>query len=376
MIPTRLARFFGLFATLCCAPLIATPVYASPSFQGLGSPGSTSIGYGVSADGSVVTGVVGSHAYRWTADTGMVSLGDLGGGTLYSEGFGISADGSTITGLSGIDTLGNTQAFRWTSDTGMVALPNIGSTRTDRGLAISADGLAIAGITEEVTPFRWTSSGGSSSLPSNAGPNVLLRTADAISADGSVIAGHGLNLTTFDICAYYWQEGVGAVQIIDFAGGDGYTDVRGMSDDGLVVVGQSLPGSSGTAFRWTSAGGMEDLGSMPAGGKAWGMDANYDGSVIVGVGFIPGGDTETFIWDQTHGIRLLRTVLAQDFGVDVGDWTLDYVYDISPNGRFIVGSGTNPSGHKQAWLVQLPEPSALVLLLLGSVVIAGRRTTT
>jgi probable HAF family extracellular repeat protein len=84
----------------------------------------------VSADGSVVVGVANpgqfvspKHAFRWTPAPGMESLGTLP--TDYSSrATGVSADGSVIIGTSTGARPGNdwSQAFRWTAETGTVGL--------------------------------------------------------------------------------------------------------------------------------------------------------------------------------------------------------------------------------------------------------------
>lgn len=66
--------------------------------------GSASVAYGVSGDGSIVVGSCsgesGTYAFRWTDESGMVSLGDLPGGDPLSTATAISADGSTIVGFA------------------------------------------------------------------------------------------------------------------------------------------------------------------------------------------------------------------------------------------------------------------------------------
>jgi probable HAF family extracellular repeat protein len=103
----------------------------------------------VSADGSVIVGygtsANGQEAFRWTAQTGMISLG-LGRATA------VSGDGSAVVGT-------NTDAFYWTPSLGMV---NLRAFLVSHGVdltgwfflaptAISDDGLAITGFGPRVT---------------------------------------------------------------------------------------------------------------------------------------------------------------------------------------------------------------------------------
>jgi hypothetical protein len=54
-------------------------------------------------------------------------------------------------------------------------------------------------------------------------------------------------------------------------------------------------------------------------------------------------------------MRSLREVLVNDFGLgaSLAGWTLTSANDISVDGQFIVGSGTNPSGNGEAWMARL-----------------------
>src|SRR3972149_267880 len=83
------------------------------SFQGLGDLAGgeyKSYAYGVSGDGSVVAGYSvsdsGREVFRWTAEGGMVSLGNA-----YTA-YGVSSNGSVIVGDSYFGT-SSRQAFRW-----------------------------------------------------------------------------------------------------------------------------------------------------------------------------------------------------------------------------------------------------------------------
>src|SRR6516165_4009002 len=123
----------------------------------------SSIANGVNANGRVVVGSSNyaggpvNQAFRWTAARGMVGLGFLPGGD-FSVATGVNANGKVVVG-SVRDASGAFQAFRWTRATRMQSvLPLL---------------LAAKVVTMD---FGWQ-----------------LRSANGVSADGTVIAGDGFD---------------------------------------------------------------------------------------------------------------------------------------------------------------------------------------
>ena len=159
----------------------------------------------------------------------------------------------------------------------------------------------------------------------------------------------------------------------DLPGGGSGSVVSGVSADGSVVVGSGNSASGSEAFRWTQAGGMVGLGDLPGGGfisQAYGVSA--DGSVVVGIGNSTSGG-EAFIWDEANGMKSLESILiAQSVG-GIEGWSLRHAYDISADGRTIVGYGINPSGDTEAFIATIPEPNTALLLGVGLASLAVRR---
>jgi probable HAF family extracellular repeat protein len=167
----------------------------------------------ISADGSVVVGGANSpwdpspyQAYRWTAAEGMVGMGDLPGNVATSIASDVSADGSVIVGTGQTFALlfvGQGEAFRWTAATGMLGLGDLpGGIVYSEGHATSADGSVVVGMSyssTDETAFRWTQARGMESvldLLVESGVDMTgwkLRGASSVSADGQVIVGYGIN---------------------------------------------------------------------------------------------------------------------------------------------------------------------------------------
>jgi hypothetical protein len=107
------------------------------------------------------------------------------------------------------------------------------------------------------------------------------------------------------------------------------------------------------------------------------MGASLGGGVIVGTVYSRIRlDTTVFVWDESSGMRNLKHVLQDDYGLDLTGWHLNGCRpfhggreaDVSADGLTIVGSGTNPSGNVEAWIAVLDEAAIAVDIdiMLGS----------
>lgn len=277
---------------------------------GLGSlPGETfhSVAYGTSVDGSVIVGransTFGYEAFRW-ASTGMVGLGDLSGSNS-SSASDVSADGLVIVGRAN-SALG-LQAFRWTSETGMVGLGDLpGGAFKSVAHGTSADGSVVVGSGaiwssgDKDEAYRWTSETGMIGLGTLPG-GALQSAAFAISADGSVIVGHANS--AFGNEAFRWTSEAGMVGLGDLPGGTFQSTAADVSADGSVVVGHSLSALGSEAFIWNSTDGMRELDVVLSGLgvdlAGWSLTGakgiSDDGLTIVGWGTNPSGFSESFI---------------------------------------------------------------------------------
>ena len=228
--------------------------------------GTSSVAYGVSADGKVIVGygsdydpnVKGSgirQAFRWTASDGMVGLGWLQGGIVNSStALAVSADGSIIVG--GSSSANGSEAFRWTATDGMTGLGLPSGASFGRATGVSADNSTIIGhngFSNHNRAFRWTAAEGMTDLGFLPGDNVS--EANAISADGSNIVGRSA---------------------VDF--------------------------NPSRAFIWDKTNGMRDLKAVLVAGNpnlaGWtlrvALGLSADGTTVVGWGQNPSGDLEGF----------------------------------------------------------------------------------
>ena len=55
----------------------------------------------------------------------------------------------------------------------------------------------------------------------------------------------------------------------------------------------------------------------------------------------------------TGGGEALEAHLKYRYGIEITGWSLGAATGISPDGKTIIGQGTNPGGNQEAWIISL-----------------------
>jgi probable HAF family extracellular repeat protein len=321
----------------------------------VGAASFTSVGgvnpVGVTNGGTVVVGAAG----RWTAADGWISVGGLVRA--------VSDDGAAVVGRFG--PANARQAFRWTAGTGLVGLGDLlGNVFFSDALGVSGDGSVVVGqsySSSGLEAFRWTSSG-MIGLGDLAGAGFESIAKDA-SAEGSVVVGSATSASGTE--AMRWTIGGGMTGLGDFAGGNYSSRANAVSADGSVVVGYGSDSVGNVAFRWTEAVGMVGL-SAPGWTSSVATGVSGDGSKIVGYANIE-STPMAFLWTQGAGIESLLDVLVANGATGLDGWSLGTINAISADGNWVVGGGLNSDGLAEYFLANItPIPIPAAAWLSGS----------
>lgn len=208
-----------------------------------------STAYAASGDGSVIVGFgttgSGTRAFKWTAATGMTALAILSGEN-YTNAYAVSEDGKTIVGVSGhgLGAQSELQAMMW-GPSGILGLGDLpGGSIWTEALAVNSNGTAVAGYGSALyggEAFRWTAATGMVGLGDLPGGSYNSK-ALAISGDGGTVVGYGTTAAGKE--AFVWDDVHGMRTLRSILEAEGlnvtgwtFLEASGISSDGSVIAG-------------------------------------------------------------------------------------------------------------------------------------------
>ena len=273
------AAGFALLRTGAYVPVVwrlTNGIAVLPGLPYSGSSSASVTASDMSADGTIIVGRAldttndNREAVLWTnGGQAVVGLGYLttNGTPRFSSATAVSRDGTVVYGYAFSAKPGELiEAFRWTAATGLVSLGFASTNDTVSVIAtgaVSADGNMAAGYSEFVssnstirTAVRYTAATGLRSLGNLPGGGNSL--ALAASASGEFILGEGDSSNGTQL--FLWGQGVG---LMNLGTPEGYSAINsertGLSADGRVAaftaayrVGQGY--SAPAAFLWNTNG--------------------------------------------------------------------------------------------------------------------------
>jgi uncharacterized membrane protein len=335
---------------------------------------SGSYAYAVSGDGSVVVGgalsIDNPGPFRWTADTGMVVIGSFPPCENLNNGSALdaSSDGSVVVGAACLNSGPNccpgcicVQAFRWDNGNIEEILGPNNDCQITQAWGVSDDGDVFVGVLRNGDCAQQAYVWNGSMMPLSGGPQSF---AWDVSGDGSVVVGRMQTPPIGSVPARWVDGGTGEMLHPSIG------EATNASFSGTVIVGSAKDSDNvnapSHAFRWTESSGVEFLPTLPDSEGSIARGVSDDGQVIVGKSQISGQGDVAFIWDSQSGKRRLRTVLEADFGLDMTGWTLREARDVSADGTVVVGVGTNPGGNTEAFRAVVPRAACPAVEITGN----------
>lgn len=195
----------------------------------------------VSADGDFAALNLDGQCYRWSSSSGLLPLGSLPGDVV-GVAKGMSDNGTVIVGFSVFGS--QYRGFVWSESAGMVDVGRLPSAPPGDTFvfSVSGDGLTAVGVSGD-RPFRWSLAEGMTALDVLPGdsPN---RAALCVSNGAGLILAEN----------YVWIDGepIGTLEsfVTETAPGASVFNLssisaRGVSSDGLTIVGENLIGENG-----------------------------------------------------------------------------------------------------------------------------------
>ena len=328
----------------------------------------------IAADGTVVgTTWPDGYVVRWVPGAAPEVLG--GGLTYTLENMMplISRDGRTIATcgyFDGGDGAQRASPELWQGGTDWSEAAGI-TLGDSTPFGMSADGARLAGSafppqgsppgTPQIQPWTWSAATGQIALGMLDGTDS--GQAWAISNDGRIAAGF-FEDNAFTRRAARWVDTV-PEWILD-ADGANVGQAIACNDDCSVIVGAGLDASSPQAWRWTEAGGVEFLGTVPEASPDalyYAFEPSDNGLTIVGSYFtidpLLGAVNRGFIWTAADHMQDFSAFLSM-YGIDYGNDFSDLVVNsITPNGRTMLVNGADPDYQRKRAVVRIVPDDAI-----------------
>lgn len=202
---------------------------------------------------------------------------------------------------------------------------------------VSADGNSAAGFTSGIGQpgFLWTRSGGRNDFGMDG--LGFRSVGQGISGDGRFVVGGGVGLSPENSRAFRWSQ-AGGFEDVGVLPGFAQASAIGANDDGSIVVGTCLTaGGFPTGFRWTATGGMQPIGTA-----TYLRAISRDGSTIIGN---QGTATDGFVWTQSGGLQLLPPLGGVGHAAAGG---------VNFDGSIVVGSTDTIPSRPTIWVNRVP----------------------
>jgi probable HAF family extracellular repeat protein len=257
-----------------------------------------------SSNGSLIVGISidssgANQAVSWTGTTATAI--DNTASFLFSEATGISSTGATIVGFGFNGTTFKEEAFYHRAGS-INNLSLLISSYASKAMGVSADGNTIVGSVADNYSTPSTVSGfvhvvgtgdtivdAGLAIPAFNTAGLIFTQLTAISGNGVIAIGYASSsLNPGDEQAFkYTRAGSGSYTALGNLGG--WSIARAISNDGSVVVGQSLNAANKSEAFVYQTGAMTGLGFLGTGDESDATGVSADGTVIVGYSRITAG---------------------------------------------------------------------------------------
>ncbi len=337
----------------------------------------------ISNNGVVVGDNLSSQQYfMWSAAAGGVDIGGIiaidgpgGQASISNDGQWVSGTHTRADGFWGMGRY-NTATGVWSELPGITGGGQIDN-NISSGWGISGDGQTAVGLgwfgNGRAHAISWNQSTGTVDLGSTT-PGSSSR-ANAVNYNGTVIGGWQDNDNGRQ--GAVWING--SQQLISDADGFGMGEVYALSDNGTWAVGYQNVGFFGTGSMWiynTNTQEHQYLGNIADGmGTVAATAVNDAGTMAVGGtwGFGPAFWGTAVIWTEDTGVIEFAEYLDSVSISYTAGYTFSFVTDMSSDGTWFTGWGTNAAGQVTSWAIHVPTPAGVSVLALGGLLAARRR---